>query len=712
MKKGVGKKLLLLTLLLVLAGLFFFFDLDRYLSFSNLKQEIDGLRNLYHQHKFVFIASYFSAYVLMAALSLPGAVIMSLAGAAIFGLVPGTIIISFASTMGAFLAFLSSRYLFRDLVEAKFASKLKTINKGMEKEGGFYLFTLRLVPLFPFFLINLAMGLTSIRAPVFYLVSQIGMLPGTIVYVNAGTQLARLDSIQGILSFKILFAFALLGIFPILAKRIIHTIRSKKIYARFSKPRSFDYNLVVIGGGSAGLVAAYIGAAVKARVALVEENKMGGDCLNTGCVPSKALIASAGVAARAKQAEKFGFNRIDVDFQFSKVMDRVRSVIQKVEPHDSVERYTQLGVDCFQGRAEILSPFEVRVDDQTLTSRNILIATGAKPLVPDLPGLDQVEYLTSDTVWNLTTLPRRLVVLGGGPIGCELAQAFARLGSQVSLVQRGPALLKREDPDAAELIRKTFEKEGIQVLTGHAANEIRTQDNESILICDHEGKEVSIPFDRILIALGRKPNVEGFGLEELGVEVNRRVAADEFLRTNFPNIFCSGDVHGRFQFTHTAAHESWYASVNALFGKFKKFRVDYSTIPWATFTDPEVARVGINETEARQQNIAFETVKYPIDDLDRAIADSRDQGFVKVLTPPGKDKILGVTIVGHHASDIIAEFVLAMKQNIGLNKILGTIHIYPTMAEANKYAAGMWKKAHAPKKLLAWIEKYHAWMRK
>ncbi|WP_022669241.1 FAD-dependent oxidoreductase [Desulfospira joergensenii] len=714
MKKGSGKKILLLTIILVLAGLFFLFDLDRYVSFSNLKNEIDGFQAIYQQHRFLFIATYFTAYVLMAALSLPGAAIMSLAGAAVFGLVPGTIIISFASTMGAFLAFLSSRYLFRDFVEQKFSSKLETINRGMEKEGGFYLFTLRLVPLFPFFLINLAMGLTNIRGHVFYLVSQIGMLPGTIVYVNAGTQLAQLDSIQGILSFKILFAFALLGIFPIVAKRIIDGIRSKKIYARFSRPSSFDYNLTVIGGGSAGLVASYIGAAVKARVALIEEHKMGGDCLNTGCVPSKALIASAGLAAKARQAKKYGFDRIDMDFQFSKIMDRVKSVIQKVEPHDSVERYTRLGVDCFQGRAKILSPFEVKVGDKTLTTRNILIATGARPMVPELPGLESIEYLTSDTVWDLSTLPRRLAVLGGGPIGCELAQAFARLGSEVFLVQRGPALLKREDPDAAEIIQKTFETEGIQVMTGHAAREIRTRGGETILICDHGDQEVPIPFDRLLIALGRTPNVAGFGLEELGVELgsNRGVAADEFLRTNFPNIFCSGDVHGRYQFTHTAAHESWYASVNALFGRFKKFRVDYSTIPWATFTDPEVARAGLNETQAQEQNIEYEVVKYPIDDLDRAIADSRDQGFVKVLTPPGKDRILGVTIVGHHASDIIAEFVLAMKQKIGLNKILGTIHIYPTMAEANKYAAGMWKKAHAPERLLAWIKKYHAWMRK
>ena len=714
MKKNPGFKIILLLVIAGLTWMFFLFNLDQYFSFLNLKNELEALKEYYGQNKVWTMVIYMAVYILMAALSLPGAVIMTLAGGALFGLFYGSLLVSFASTIGATLAFLFSRYMFKDWVQNKFSSKLLSINKGIEKEGGFYLFTLRLVPVFPFFVINLVMGLTTIRTIVFYIVSQVGMLPGTIVFVNAGTQLAKIESPGGILSLNIILSFALLGVFPIVAKRFTAYVRNQKVFSKFSKPKFFDYNLVVIGAGSAGLVASLIAAAVKAKVALIEEHKMGGDCLNTGCVPSKALIASAKLTSYAKRAKEFGFDKVLIDFDFAMVMERIQSIIKKVEPHDSVERYTGMGVDCIQGRAKIVSPFEVKVNDKILTTKNIIVATGAKPMVPDLPGLDKINYLTSDNIWDIRTLPENLLVLGAGPIGCELAQGFSRLGSKVTLVQRGSQTMKKEDPDAAQIILDKFVSEGIKVLLNHSAKAIEVLGEEKQLICDHDGKQVRIKFDQILIALGRTPNVKGFGLEELGVELagNRHIETNEFLQTNFSNIYCSGDVHGRYQFTHTAAHESWYSAVNALFGRFKKFRVDYSVIPWATYTDPEVARVGLNETDVKGANIDYEMVKYGIDDLDRAIADSEDHGFVKVLTKPGKDKILGVTIVGNHAADVIAEFVLAMKHGIGLNKILGTVHIYPTMAEANKYAAGLWKKNHAPEKLLAWIKKYHTWMRK
>ena len=714
MKKDLGFKVLLLCVIVVLIVLFFVFDLDRFLTLDALKDKLSAFRDYYSQHMILTMAIYMVIYILMAALSLPGAAILSLAGGALFGLFFGTIVVSFASSIGATLAFLVSRYMFRDWVQNKFSSKLSAINKGVEKEGGFYLFTLRLVPVFPFFVINLVMGLTTIRTGIFYLVSQIGMLPGTIVFINAGTQLAKIESASGILSLNLIISFALLGIFPFIAKRLTESVRQRKVFSAYKQPKSFDYNMVVIGAGSAGLVSSYIAAAVKAKVALIEANKMGGDCLNTGCVPSKALIASAKLLSHAKRAKEYGFDNASVEFDFANVMERIQGIIKKVEPHDSVERYSDLGVECIKGRAEILSPFEVKVNDQTLTTRNIIVATGAKPMVPNLPGIDKIKTLTSDTIWDIRTLPKRLVILGAGPIGCELAQGFSRLGSQVTLVQRGPQLMKKEDSDAGQIILEQFEQEGINVLLNHTAKRFEDFGEYKSLTCDHDGKEVKVEFDEILVALGRVPNVGGFGLEDLGVELggNQFIETNEFLQTNFPNIYCSGDVHGRYQFTHTAAHESWYASVNALFGRFKKFKVDYSTIPWATYTDPEVARVGLNEKDAKLAGIEYEMVKYGIDDLDRAIADSQDHGFVKVLTVPGKDKILGVTIVGNHAADVIAEFVLAMKHGIGLNKILGTIHIYPTMAEANKYAAGLWKKTHAPEKLLVWIEKFHTWMRK
>ena len=471
----------------------------------------------------------------------------------------------------------------------------------------------------------------------------------------------------------------------------------------------YDYNIIVIGGGSAGLVSSYIASAVKAKVALIEKHKMGGDCLNTGCVPSKALLRSAKMISYAKRAKEFGFKKTTVDFDFKDVMKRVQNIIKIIEPHDSRKRYTALGVECIEGEAKILSPHNVEVNGITLTARSIIIATGAKPLVPNIPGLDQINYLTSDNVWDLKELPKKLLVLGGGPIGAEMAQAFSRLGAEVTLVEMAPQILIREDEEVIELVTERFVKEGIKVLISHKAKEFK----HNVLICEHKSKDISIPFDKVIIALGRKANTEGFGLEELGVKIRetKTIEANAFLQTNIPSIYVCGDVTGPYQFTHTAAHQAWYACVNALFSPLKKFKVDYTVIPWATFTDPEVARVGLNEKDAKIQNILYEVTTYDIDDLDRAIADSEARGFIKVLTVPNKDKILGVTIVGRHAGDLIAEYILAMKYGLGMNKILATIHIYPTLSEANKYVAGNWKKEHLSTFAIKILEKFHKWRR-
>ena len=713
MNKRNLTRLLLLAAIVAAVGAFFVFDLATLLTLENLQAQRGKLLDHYDRNPITFIAAYMGLYIVVTALSLPGAVIMTLAGAAVLGLAVGAVAISFASTIGATLAFLASRFLLRDFVQNRFAEKLTAINAGVEREGAFYLFTLRLIPLFPFFLINLAMGVTPIRVWKYFIVSQIGMLPGTLVYVNAGTQLAELTSLAGILSPGLIASFILLGLFPLAAKKLVDWLKARRALKAYRKPARFDYNLVVIGGGSAGLVSAYIAAAVKAKVALVERHKMGGDCLNTGCVPSKALIRSARFLADAARAKAFGFESAEVKFEFAQVMERVQRVIKKVEPHDSVERYTGLGVEVVTGDATIRSPWEVEVDGRILTTRAIIVATGARPSVPRLPGLEGSEFHTSDTIWHLRERPERLVVLGGGPIGCELAQSFQRLGSNVTLVQRGPRILPREDQEVSRMARERFEAEGMQVLTGHAAKRIEKSGGEKTVVCEHEGEEIRVPYDQLLIALGRRANVTGFGLEELGVTLSPRgtVEADPFLRTNFPNIYVCGDVTGPYQFTHTAAHQAWYASVNALFSPFRKFRVDYSVIPWATYTDPEIARVGLNELEAKERGIPYEVTTYGIDDLDRAIADEEDHGLVKVLTVPGKDRILGVTIAGSHAGDLIAEFVTAMKHDLGLNKILGTIHVYPTWTEANKYAAGNWKKAHKPEGVLRMVERFHAWRR-
>jgi pyruvate/2-oxoglutarate dehydrogenase complex dihydrolipoamide dehydrogenase (E3) component/uncharacterized membrane protein YdjX (TVP38/TMEM64 family) len=712
------KRLILLLLVVAAIAAFFVFDLGHYLSLDTLKLRQQTLQEFTQMHPWQSATAFFLLYTVVTALSFPGAAILTLAAGAIFGLWWGMLIVSFASSVGATLAFLAARFILRDWIQQRFGNRLKSFNEGIARDGPFYLFTLRLVPVFPFFLINLVMGLTSMRAWTFYWVSQVGMLAGTLVYVNAGTQLAQITSIKGVLSPGLVFSFVLLGVFPLLAKKAVDLFQARKVYARWPRPQRYDYNMVVIGAGSAGLVTSYIAAAVKARVALIERHKMGGECLNTGCVPSKALIRSAKLVSHIARAREFGLASATAQVDFAGVMERVQRIVKTIEPHDSAERYTGLGVECLQGDATIISPFAVEVKDadggiRTLTTRNIVIAAGARPFVPPIPGLEDIGYVTSETLWDLRELPGRLVVLGGGPIGCELAQAFARLGAKVTQVEMAERILMREDAEVSALVDARFRQEGIRVLSGHKAKQFMVENGEKVMIAEHQGNDVRIPFDLVLCAVGRIANTEGYGLERLGIMTTqaRTVETNEYLQTLYPNIFAAGDVAGPFQFTHTAAHQAWYAAVNGLFGHFKKFKADYSVIPWATFTEPEVARVGLNEQDAKAGNIPHEVTVYDLSDLDRAIADGEAHGFVKVLTVPGKDRILGVTIVGEQAGDLIAEYVMAMKHGLGLNKILGTIHIYPTLAEANKYAAGAWKRAHAPVKLLEWVKRYHAWQR-
>jgi pyruvate/2-oxoglutarate dehydrogenase complex dihydrolipoamide dehydrogenase (E3) component/uncharacterized membrane protein YdjX (TVP38/TMEM64 family) len=714
------KKLLIIVIIAAVAGTFFMLDLHQWLTLDGLKSGLGQFEQWRSQYPLITAGAFFVLYVVVTALSLPGAAVMTVAAGALFDLLQGTLLVSFASTIGATLAFLVSRYLLRDSVQQRFGSRLGAINRGIERDGAFYLFTLRLVPAFPFFLINLLMGLTPIKAWTFYWISQVGMLAGTLVYVNAGTQIAQLEALSGILSPDLLISFALLGLFPLLAKKVIGLIQRRRVYARWQKPARFDRNLIVIGAGAGGLVSSYIAAAVKAKVTLIEAHKMGGDCLNYGCVPSKALIKSARVAHQMQHAERYGLEAATPRFSFRAVMARIHEVIRQVEPHDSVERYTELGVEVLQGYASLIDPWtvDIRLHDgshQRLTARSIILATGASPVVPPLPGLDETGYVTSDTLWDsfaeLDTPPKQLIVLGGGPIGSELAQSFARLGSEVTQVQRDARLLPREDEEVAQLVQASMQADGVQVLTGHSALRTELRDGRKFLICEHQEQETALEFDQLLIAVGRQPRLTGYGLETLGIETRRTVVTNDYLETLYPNIYAVGDVAGPYQFTHTAAHQAWYAAVNALFGQFKRFRADYRVIPWATFTDPEVARVGLSEQDAIEQGIAYEVTRYDLDDLDRAIAESERTGFVKVLTAPGKDRILGVCIVGSHSGDLLAEFVLAMKHGLGLNKVLGTIHTYPTWAEANKYAAGEWKRAHAPEAAMKWLQRYHTWRR-
>ncbi|MGE6407289.1 MULTISPECIES: FAD-dependent oxidoreductase [unclassified Psychrobacter] len=672
------------------------------------------------QSPLLIIGGFFLLYVIVTALSLPGAAILTLAAGALFGLVQGLLVASFASSIGATIAFLASRYLLRDTIKQRFPERLAAIDAGVEKEGGFYLFTLRLVPIFPFFLINLLMGVTSIKTWTYYWVSQIGMLAGTFVFVNAGTQLAQIDSLSGILSFNLIVSFALLGFFPLIAKGVLNMFKKRRVYKNHTKPKRFDRNMIVIGAGAGGLVTSYIAAAVKAKVTLIEAGEMGGDCLNYGCVPSKAIIKSAKIADQIRHGENYGLENTVPQFSFKKVMARVQQVVADIAPHDSVERYTNLGVDVVKGYAKLVDPWtvEIKLNDggmQTLTARTIVIATGARPFVPPLSGIEETGYVTSDTLWTkfaeLEEAPKKLVVLGGGPIGSELAQSFARLGSNVTQIEMSDRIMGKEDLEVSTFAHQSLTDSGVNILTSHQAMRCEMRDGKKYIIVKHNETEIDIEYDELLCAVGRSARLEGYGLEALGIETNRTIVTNEYLETLYPNIFAAGDIVGPYQFTHVAAHQGWYAAVNGLFGNLKKFKVDYRVIPWVTFIDPEVARVGINEQEAIDKGIDYEITRFEFEELDRAITDSAAKGFIKVITPKGKDKILGVTVVSEHAGDLIAEFVLAMKHGLGLNKILGTIHSYPTWAEGNKYAAGEWKRAHAPETVLSWLEKYHTWRR-
>lgn len=714
----MNKKLILFIGMGALAALFFAAGWHRYFSFEQIKAHQVELRQLVAERPVFASLAYLLTYIAVAALSLPGALVLTLIAGALFGLPWGTVLASFASSIGALLAFWAARYLLREPVQRRFARFLEPINRGIDKDGAFYLFTLRLVPAFPFFVVNLLMGLTHLPSRTFYWVSQLGMLAGTLVYVNAGRQLAELDSPADILRPGLVVSFILLGLFPLIAKKIVDALRARRVYQRWqsAKPAKFDRNVVVIGAGSAGLVSALIAATVKAKVSLVERHRMGGDCLNTGCVPSKALIKTAKLLAQAADSRRYGIASMHVEFDFAEVMERVAGAIKTIEPHDSVERYTSLGVDCVAGSAKIVSPWSVQVTtaegQKTLTTRSIVIAAGASPLMPPIPGLELVEPLTSENLWRLRRKPERLLVLGGGPIGCELAQAFARLGCKVTQVEMADRLMTREDEEISTLVAERFRAEGIDLRLGQRATRFELDGARKRLIvapASGQGQETAIEFDQVLVALGRSPNTAGLGLEELGIATtkSRTVEVNEFLQTSYPNIYACGDVAGPYQFTHTASHQAWYATVNALFGRFKKFRADYSVIPWATFVDPEVARVGLNELEAKQRNIAYELTRFGLDRSDRAIADSTTDGFVKVLTVPGKDRILGVTIVGEHAGDLITEFISAMKNGFGLNRILGTIHIYPTLAEVNRLTAGAWKRERKPQWALRLAERLH-----
>ena len=713
--------------------LFWALDLGQYLRLSYLQQSQSEFAALYVQSPWQVRGAFFAIYLAVAALSLPGAFILTLAGGAIFGFGWGLLLISFASSMGATLSFWIARFLLRDAVQQRLGERLRQINEGMEKEGIFYLLALRLMPVVPFILINLAMGLTRLPTWTFYWVSQVGMLAGTAAYVNAGTQLARIHALSDVLKPSLLGSLMLLGLLPLVARGGMKLLKKRRtqrqIYRPWihQKPKRFDRNLIVMGAGAGGLVSAYIAATLKAKVTLVEAQKMGGDCLNTGCIPSKTLIKAARVAHQMRHASQYGLADTQPVFRLADLMQHINATIASIAPHDSVERYTALGVDVLQGYAKIIHPWAVEVSlndgsTRTLTTRSIVIAAGARPVVPELPGLQEVGFLTSDTLWDALArrdaLPQRLVVLGAGAVGCELAQCFARLGCQVTLVDLAVQVLPREDAQASAMVAAALRADGVRLLLGHQAMHCELRGGEKTLWVQtrHAPKtdssaQEALVFDDLMCAVGRSARLTGYGLEALGIATTNTVQTNDCLQTIFPNIYAVGDVAGLYQLTHVAAHQAWHATVNALLGGIKKFRVSYRVIPRVTFTDPEVAQVGLSVQEADRQGVAYEVTQLELGGLDRAITDGATSGFVKVLTVPGRDRILGVTVVGEQAGELIAEYALAMQNGWGLKKILSTVHAYPTLVEANRAVAGQWRRAHASERALRWAQRFHAWRR-
>lgn len=679
-------------------------------DFAQLRLWRDQAADWRAGHPVAAILGFAAVYIAVTALSLPFAVWLTLLGAAVFGFWTGLVVISFASSIGALLAFLVARYLMRDWVRAKVGGRMAAIELGVARDGAFYLFSLRLIPVVPFFVINLAFGLTGMRAARFYGVSQIGMLPGTAAYVAAGAQLGQLESLSDIVSPGLIAAFVAIGVFPWIARWVLALIARRRAYRGHQRPATFDRNLIVIGAGAAGLVAAYVAAQAKARVTLIEAERMGGDCLNTGCVPSKALIASARAVGAAKAARDLGVE-VETRVDFPRVMARLRKVIAAIEPNDSVERYEGLGVEVIKGHARLVDPWVVEVNGQRLSARSIVLATGAAPLMPPIPGLDRVGALTSDTLWDYlagcAVAPARMLIVGGGPIGCEIAQALARLGSGVVLVEAGDRLLPREEPEVSDAVAEALRADGVEVLTGLSAEAFSDEGGRKVRLSN--GREIG--FDAVLVAIGRKARLEGYGLEELGIPTGRVIETNDYLQTVMPHIFVAGDAGGPMQLTNAAGHQGWIAAANALAAPFWRFKAHAAPIPAAVFTTPEVARVGLTQAEAEAQGIAHEVVDYPLSHLDRAIAEGETGGFVRIVTRAGSDRILGVTVLGAHAAEVLAEFTLAMRHGMGLGKILATPHIYPSWSEAAKNSAGRWRQGHVNPRLLRLAERFMAWRR-
>lgn len=715
-----------------------------------LKSALDWIGKLGPWGPVIFVGLYVVATVLF----VPGS-LLTLGAGAVFGVALGSVCVSISATLGATAAFLVGRYLARDAIARKIEKheKFATIDRAVADEGWKIVLLTRLSPVFPFTLLNYAFGLTRVKLSHYVLASWIGMIPGTVMYVylgslvNVGAGHRQRTTGEWVLYGVGLLATVTVTVFVTrlarraLAKKIgsTETVQSsKEIMSVPSAPvlvRPADahnarlvsnvhppdwqnpspapcYNLVVIGAGTAGLVTAAGAAGLGAKVALVEKSLLGGDCLNVGCVPSKAVIRSGRAVFDAKEAGPFGV-RVGkpVEIDFSAVMERMRKLRADLSPHDSAQRFANLGVDVFLGEARFASPDTVEVAGQTLRFKRAVIATGARAVEPPILGLAEAGYLTNETVFNLTQRPARLAVIGGGPIGCELAQAFQRLGSQVSLLHKNAHLLDREDMEAAALVQKAFIREGVALHLNATITRVERSAGGKLVYYEAQGKEETLAVDEILAGAGRAPNIEGLNLEAAGVRYDRRkgVLVNDCLQTSNPHIYGAGDVCLAWKFTHAADFSARIVIQNALFLGRKK--ASTLTMPWCTYTDPEIAHVGLYERDARERGVEVDTYVREFKEVDRAVLDGEEDGFVKFHVKKGHDEILGATIVARHAGEMISEISVAMAARIGLGKLASVIHPYPTQAEALRQCGDAYNRTRLTPTVKKWMGRWLAWQR-
>lgn len=701
----------LIVLFFVVATIcFFWFDLEQYLTLEMIQAKSGALRDQVQAHPWWAGSVFFAAYVALTVMSFPGTVVLTLLAGALFGLVGGTLMVSFASNIGALFAMLISRFLLRDWIQRRFAKQIASINRGLERDGAFYLFSLRLIPLVPFVLLNPALGLTRVSMWTFWWTTQAGMLPGHAIYVGAGRQLARIREISDILSPSLIGTLALLAIFPLAATKLLTLYKARKVYSGWQKPKSFEHNLVVIGGGSGGLTAARIAASMKARVALVERERLGGAALHSGSVPARALMRAANLHHTLRQGGTLGI-RMHTEVDFAEVMRQVRRTLDEAQGQVTAESSKTAGLEMVRGSAQLTSPWSVQVGNRTLCSRAIVIATGSHAIIPPIPGLEEVEPLTCENVWDLQQRPERLLVMGGEANACELAQAFQRLGCQVTLVVEGDMLLASAEPEARQAVTDALCADGVQVLLKVSPQRFEVAESERRLVCSIDEQNRFLAFDQVLLALGREAHLHDLGLEKLKLSTREdgSLEVDEYLATRYPNIYAVGAVTGPDSSFQSAKHHAWYAAANGLFSGFRRFMVSDRVVPRVAFTSPEIASVGLTEAQAKLAELEYEVTMLDLDSLEAAQMSIGNSGFLKVLTERGRDRIIGVTLVGDGASETLAVFVLAMKHKLGLNKLRRTVHINPTLAEASLAVAEAWRRAHTAKRSQTWAARLHRW---